>query len=71
MSVDDMSDQLRDNDYMFLNIDRHLENFGFLVDNKANQIVDMAPLYDYNQALVADVLENDISDLLYELTGKT
>ena len=58
-------------DYMFSNTDRHLENFGFLVDNKTNQIVDIAPLYDHNQALVADVLENDILDLLYEPTGKT
>ena len=58
-------------DYMFSNTDQHLENFGFLVDNKTNQIVNMAPLCDHNQALVADVLENDISDLLYEPTGKT
>lgn len=58
-------------DYLFSNTDRHLENFAFIVDNRTNTIKDMAPLYDHNQALIADVLENDISDLLYEPTGLT
>lgn len=56
-------------DYLLSNTDRHLENFGFLVDNRTNTIIDMAPLYDHNQALIADVLGNNVSDLLYEPTG--
>lgn len=56
-------------DYLISNTDRHLENFAFIIDNKTNNIIDMAPLYDHNQALIADVLENDIGDLLYEPTG--
>ena len=56
-------------DYLFSNTDRHLENFAFIIDNKTNAIIDMAPLYDHNQALIADVLGNDVSDLLYEPTG--
>lgn len=56
-------------DYLLSNTDRHLENFGFLVDNRTNTIMDMAPLYDHNQALIADVQGKDISDLMYEPTG--
>lgn len=58
-------------DYLLSNTDRHLENFSFLVDNKTNEIINMAPLYDHNQALVADLLGNDVSDLIYVPTGKT
>ncbi|MDD7403624.1 MAG: hypothetical protein SO170_09040 [Butyribacter sp.] len=58
-------------DYIFANMDRHAGNWGFLVDNKKNCIQSMAPLFDHNQALIADEFETDINDLLYEPTGST
>lgn len=57
-------------DYVFANIDRHIENYGFMVDNNKNQIISMAPLYDHNQALVVDAQGIDIDILDYEPTGQ-
>lgn len=53
-------------DYIIANTDRHWENWGFLVDNKTNCIIQMAPLYDHNQALIADYFGTEIDDLIYE-----
>ena len=39
-------------DALIFNIDRHLGNFGFLVDNKTQKILGMAPVFDHNQALL-------------------
>lgn len=58
-------------DYLISNPDRHLENFAFFIDNTTNEICGMAWLYDHNQALIADVLGNDIADMIYEPTGLT
>lgn len=58
-------------DYILANTDRHIENWGFLIDNKTNEIKSFAPLYDHNQALIADLLDTDVSMLLYEPTGNT
>lgn len=58
-------------DYVFANTDRHSDNWGFLVNNATNRITKMAPLFDHNQALVADYFGTDIRDLIYEPTGKT
>ena len=57
-------------DYVLANTDRHLGNFGFLVD-KNNDIISYAPLFDHNQALLADSegLETNIDILVYEPTG--
>ena len=57
-------------DYVLANTDRHMENFGFLVDNTTNEIISMAPLYDHNQALIADYFDTDIDDLIYEPTNQ-
>ena len=38
-------------DAIICNTDRHFGNFGFLVDNKTNQIVAPAPLFDHGNAL--------------------
>jgi len=53
-------------DYVIANTDRHWENWGFLVDNNTNQIINMAPLYDHNQALIADYVGTEVDDLIYE-----
>ncbi len=39
-------------DAVILNEDRHKNNFGFIVDNRTQKIVDMAPLFDHNVALL-------------------
>lgn len=39
-------------DAVILNEDRHKNNFGFIVDNRTQEIVKMAPLFDHNIALL-------------------
>ena len=39
-------------DAVILNTDRHYGNFGFLVDNKTNQIIALAPLFDHGNSLL-------------------
>lgn len=56
-------------DYVFGNTDRHFENWGFLVSNATNHIVEFAPLFDHNQAMVCDAFGTDIDDLEYGPTG--
>lgn len=56
-------------DYLVANVDRHIENWGFLIDNENNNVLKFAPLYDFNQALIADNFGTDIDDLIYEPTG--
>lgn len=58
-------------DYLLGNTDRHINNWGFLIDSATNEIMDMAPLYDHNQALCSIGWENSSFDeLIYEPTGK-
>lgn len=38
-------------DALIFNTDRHFGNFGFMVDNKTNQIVGPAPLFDHGNSL--------------------
>ena len=51
-------------DSVILNPDRHLGNFGFLVDNDTFQIKRFAPVFDNNMSLLArgmeDTLESDV-----------
>lgn len=58
-------------DYVLANTDRHLGNIQFFVSNETGKVEGLTPLMDFNQALIADELGTDISDLNYELTGKT
>ena len=37
-------------DYLVGNIDRHPENWGFLVDNRTNECVSLYPIMDFNQS---------------------
>ena len=39
-------------DAVIFNVDRHLGNFGYLVDNDANEIVDVAPIFDNGYGLM-------------------
>lgn len=57
-------------DYLIANTDRHIENWGFLVDTETNNITGPAPLYDHNQALISDYAGKDVADLIYDPTGK-
>lgn len=56
-------------DYILANTDRHSGNWGFIFSNETGDIVSMAPLYDHNQALIADEFGTDIRELIYEPTG--
>ena len=58
-------------DYVIANTDEHIENWHFLVDSASNEIIGLAPLFDFNHALVADYLSTDIDNLIYEPTGLT
>jgi len=58
-------------DYLFGNTDRHINNWGFLVDVNTNELLGVAPLFDHNQALVAFGMGTDVDGLVYEPTGKT
>ena len=58
-------------DYVLANTDRHIDNWGFLVENRTNRIAEFAPLYDHNQALLADEIGTELDELIYEPTGLT
>ena len=47
-------------DALICNTDRHYGNFGFLVDNKTNQIVAPAPLFDHGNALLNFAARDDL-----------
>lgn len=59
-------------DYVLANPDRHLENWGFIVDEN-NEIKCMAPLFDHNQALIALKFgkDKDFDDLIYPSTNRS
>lgn len=40
-------------DYLTGNVDRHAENWGFLVDNSNNRYISLYPLMDFNQTFLA------------------
>jgi len=44
-------------DAVVLNDDRHLSNFGFLIDNDRNEIVDPAPAFDHGHAFFSRLPE--------------
>ncbi len=48
-------------DALIFNTDRHFGNFGFLVDNRTNQIVAPAPLFDHGNALFNFAGTDDLS----------
>lgn len=50
-------------DAVIMNEDRHKNNFGFLVNNDAQEIVDMAPLFDHNISLLPYAMGDDFQDI--------
>ena len=46
-------------DAVTMNVDRHLGNFGFLVDNDTGKPVQIAPLFDHNLSLLPYMMERD------------
>ena len=49
-------------DSIVFNQDRHLGNFGFLVDNHTFRIVGFAPLFDYNLSMLCNAMMDDLRD---------
>lgn len=54
-------------DFVLQNTDRHLQNYGFFMDNSTGELVDVAPLFDHNQALIADIMEKDVVDTMSQM----
>lgn len=54
-------------DFIISNTDRHTQNYGFLMNNKTGKVEKIAPLFDFNYALVADALNKDASDTLSQM----
>jgi len=48
-------------DVIIVNVDRHFGNFGLLVDNKTNEIVKPAPIFDNGLSLFYDAMEDDLA----------
>lgn len=60
-------------DSIILNEDRHLGNFGFLVNNDTFEIIDFAPAFDHNMSLLSQGLGEDFrygSDFMMEKSHK-
>jgi hypothetical protein len=49
-------------DVIILNTDRHFGNFGLLIDNDTNEIIDVAPIFDNGLSLFWDALDDDLDD---------
>lgn len=61
-------------DAVILNPDRHFGNFGFLVDNDTFEILDFAPVFDHNMAMLARAMQMDLeldSPYIMELGHKS
>lgn len=50
-------------DAIIRNTDRHLGNFGFLVDNHTNQLLRPAPVFDNGLSSYCYVMDNDLNNL--------
>lgn len=54
-------------DFILSNTDRHLQNYGFFMNNSTGLIEDIIPLFDFNLSLVSDLLEVDTSNTLSQM----
>ena len=54
-------------DYIIANTDRHTQNYGFLMNNSTGVIEKLAPMFDFNCALVSDYFSVDASDTLSQM----
>jgi len=50
-------------DAVICNEDRHFGNFGLMIDNQTNQIVDTAPLFDHGLSLFNYAMAEDLIDI--------
>ena len=50
-------------DALIHNTDRHLNNFGVLVDNESNRILGPAPLFDHGNSLFYNITNDEYTDL--------
>ena len=50
-------------DAVIRNTDRHLGNFGFLVDSCTNKVIAPAPLFDHGLSLFCYVMDGDLENL--------
>ena len=50
-------------DSLIFNVDRHLNNFGVLIDNDTLAIKGMAPIYDLNLSLFGDDKKQTFEDI--------
>lgn len=56
-------------DYLISNRDRHLQNWGFYMDNDTMEVVKLHPLFDHNNAFDIEWMQN--RDVEYLCTDKT
>lgn len=54
-------------DYIIVNTDRHTQNYGFLMNNDTGKLEQIAPLFDFNCALIADYFKRDARDTLSQM----
>lgn len=54
-------------DYIIMNTDRHTQNYGALMNNNTGKIEKLAPLFDFNCALVADYFMRDAADTFSQM----
>lgn len=50
-------------DYLIMNEDRHMGNYGVLVDNDTFEILGLNPVFDFNISLLCFALDEDLEDL--------
>ena len=51
-------------DSVIMNTDRHLGNFGFIVDNKTFRVKRFAPVFDHNMSLLARTANDNLEATL-------
>ena len=56
-------------DYILANTDRHTQNYGFF-QNDLGALVCVSPLFDFNNALVSDYFQRDVSDTMSQMFNK-
>lgn len=54
-------------DYLIVNTDRHTQNYGFFMNNSTGVLEKLAPIFDYNCALVADYFNKEANDTLSQM----
>lgn len=50
-------------DAVIMNTDRHLGNFGFLIDSKSNKIISTAPVFDNGLSLCCYAMKDDFENI--------